>query len=147
MRKLPWRKAWQSTPVFLPGKSHGQRSLAGHCPWCRKQSDTTEVTENTRRGMHLGVLFFHLERAQTRKDRLNGLIVKQKVHIWLVGRRFGWGPSGPGGTVCWGGLWHRPQRLAEPSRLPQRWPRLKMYPTSHLVIPKGSGVLQELSLL
>ena len=95
--------------------------------------------------MHLGVLFFHLERAQTRKDRLNGLIVKQKVHIWLVGRRFGWGPSGPGGTVCWGGLWHRPQRLAERSRLPQRWPRLKMYPTSHLVIPKGSGVLQELA--
>ena len=100
VRKIPWSKGWQPTPVLLPGQSHGQRSLAGHCPWCRKQSDTTEVTENTRRGMHLGVLFFHLERAQTRKDRLNGLIVKQKVHIWLVGRRFGWGPSGPGGTVC-----------------------------------------------
>ena len=31
--KIPWRRAWQPTPVFLPGKSHGQRSLAGYSPW------------------------------------------------------------------------------------------------------------------
>ena len=31
-RKVPWRKAWQPTPVFLPGDSHGQRSLAGYSP-------------------------------------------------------------------------------------------------------------------
>ena len=31
--KIPWRKAWQSTAVFLPGKSHGQRSLVGYSPW------------------------------------------------------------------------------------------------------------------
>ena len=30
--KIPWRRAWQSTPVFLPGEPHGQRSLAGYCP-------------------------------------------------------------------------------------------------------------------
>ena len=30
--KIPWRRAWQPTPVFLPGKSHGQRSLAGYSP-------------------------------------------------------------------------------------------------------------------
>ena len=35
----------QPTPVFWPGKSHGQRSLAGYSPWDRKESDTTEVTE------------------------------------------------------------------------------------------------------
>ena len=29
IRKIPWRRAWQPTPVFVPGKSHGQRSLAG----------------------------------------------------------------------------------------------------------------------
>jgi len=28
--KIPWRRAWQPTPVFLPGKSHGQKSLVGH---------------------------------------------------------------------------------------------------------------------
>ena len=32
-RKIPWRRKWQTTPVFLPGKSHGQRSLAGYGPW------------------------------------------------------------------------------------------------------------------
>ena len=35
-------RKWQPTPVFLPGESHGQRSLAGYCPWGRKESGTTE---------------------------------------------------------------------------------------------------------
>ena len=35
--KIPWRRKWQPTPVFLPGKSHGQRSLAGYSPWgCKR---------------------------------------------------------------------------------------------------------------
>jgi len=38
--KIPWRKEWQPNPVFLPGKSHGQRSLAGCSPWGCKESDT-----------------------------------------------------------------------------------------------------------
>ena len=38
----PWRRKWQSTPVFLPGESHGQRSLVGYSPWGRKESDMTE---------------------------------------------------------------------------------------------------------
>ena len=42
--KIPWRRAWQPTPVFLPGESHGQQSLAGSSPWGREESDTTEVT-------------------------------------------------------------------------------------------------------
>ena len=40
--KIPWRRKWQSTPVLLPGKSHGWRSLAGYCPWGLKELDTTE---------------------------------------------------------------------------------------------------------
>ena len=39
---LPWRRTWQPTPVLLPGKSHGQRSLVGYSPWGHKESDTTE---------------------------------------------------------------------------------------------------------
>ena len=35
-------KGWQPTPVFLPGKLHGQRSLVGYSPWSHKESDTTE---------------------------------------------------------------------------------------------------------
>ena len=40
--KIPWRRKWQSTPVLLPGKSHGQRSLVGYSPQGRKELDTTE---------------------------------------------------------------------------------------------------------
>ena len=40
--KIPWRRAWQPTPVFLPGESRGQRSLAGYSPWGQKELDTTE---------------------------------------------------------------------------------------------------------
>ena len=36
------RRQWHPTPVLLPGKSHGQRSLVGYSPWGRKESDTTE---------------------------------------------------------------------------------------------------------
>ena len=42
--KIPWRRKCQPTPVFLPGKSQGQRSLAGYSPWGHKVSDTTEYT-------------------------------------------------------------------------------------------------------
>ena len=40
--KIPWRRAWQPTLVFLPGESHGQRSQAGYSPWGHKELDTTE---------------------------------------------------------------------------------------------------------
>ena len=42
--KIPWRKARQPTAVFLPGESHGQRSLAGYSPRGHKELDRTEVT-------------------------------------------------------------------------------------------------------
>ena len=40
--KIPWRRKWQPTLVFLPGEPHGQRSLVGYSPWGLKESDTTE---------------------------------------------------------------------------------------------------------
>ena len=40
--KIPWRRKRQPAPVLLPGKSHGQRSLAGYSPWGRQESGTTE---------------------------------------------------------------------------------------------------------
>ena len=42
--KTPWRRKWQPTPLFLPGKVHGQRNLVGCSPWGHKESDTTEHT-------------------------------------------------------------------------------------------------------
>ena len=41
-----WRRKWKLTPVFLPGESHGQRSLAGNGPQGRRESDMTEVTKH-----------------------------------------------------------------------------------------------------
>ena len=38
----PWRREWEPTPVFLPGESHGQRSVVGCIPWGRKGQDMTK---------------------------------------------------------------------------------------------------------
>ena len=46
VRKIPQRKAWQLSPVFLPGETHGQKSLAGYSPQGHKESDKTEATEH-----------------------------------------------------------------------------------------------------
>ena len=42
VRKIPWRRDWQSTSVFLPGKFHGKKSLVGYIPGSHKELDTTE---------------------------------------------------------------------------------------------------------
>ena len=47
----PWRKAWQPTPVFLPGESHGQRSLAGYSLWGHEELDTTERLSTAQKEM------------------------------------------------------------------------------------------------
>ena len=45
LRKIPWRRKWQPTPVFLPGESHGQRSLAGYSPWgCKNRTQLSDET-------------------------------------------------------------------------------------------------------
>ena len=40
--KIPWRREWQPTPIFLPGEFHEQRSLEGYSPWGHRKSDMTE---------------------------------------------------------------------------------------------------------
>ena len=44
VRKIPWRRAWQPTPVSLPGQFHGQGSLVGYSPWGCEESDRTKAT-------------------------------------------------------------------------------------------------------
>ena len=46
--KIPWRRNWQPTTVFLPGKSHGQRSLTGYSPWSCSESDRTQQLNNNK---------------------------------------------------------------------------------------------------
>ena len=42
VRNIPWQREWLTTPVFLPGKYHGQGNLVGYSPWGHKESGTTE---------------------------------------------------------------------------------------------------------
>ena len=44
VREIPWRRAWQPILMFLPGESHGQRSLMGYSSWGHKESDMTKGT-------------------------------------------------------------------------------------------------------
>ena len=62
--KIPWRRKWQSTPVFLPGESHGQRSLASYSPWGRKESDMTEQLTHTQREMSTPIVYWALTVSQ-----------------------------------------------------------------------------------
>ena len=47
VRKIPWRREWQPTPLFLPEESHGQRSLVGYNPRGRIELDMTEQLRHT----------------------------------------------------------------------------------------------------
>ena len=51
--RIPWRKAWQPTPEFLPGESHRQRSLVGYSPWGHTESGTTWYAHIIRALPHL----------------------------------------------------------------------------------------------
>ena len=95
----PLEKEMQPTPVLLPGKSHGRRSLVGYSPWGGKESDTTEQR--------------HFQVAQWVR---NPLTMQETGNINLIpswGRSPGGGHGNPPSIVAWrnprtgepGGLW------------------------------------------
>ena len=120
--KILWRREWQPTPIFLPGKSHGQRSLVGYSPWGRKESDTTQwVSATTHIHTHTYILLVpFLWRTLTHtatKGKPSALgnslrapeeeeaICKETKHNWgqVGGRRGrGWGEERKGGRKQWG---------------------------------------------
>ena len=51
--KISWRRKWHPTPVFLFGKSHGQRSLVGYSPWGHKESEMTEYSNSNNNKSYL----------------------------------------------------------------------------------------------
>ena len=57
------KRKWQPTPVLLPGKLHGQRSLAGYSPWGRKESDTTEQLTHTHQLMNPSFLIHRISQS------------------------------------------------------------------------------------
>ena len=73
VRKTPWRSKWQPTPVFLPGESHGQRSLAGYSSWGRKELDMTEHMSHT-----------HREKLKDYKYNWTNVCAKQLQSCWSL---------------------------------------------------------------
>ena len=70
--KTPWRRKWQPTPVFLPGKFRGQRSLVGYSPRGHKESDMTER------------LHFHFLLFCTRQDKTLEVKIKTQMRKRLT---------------------------------------------------------------
>ena len=72
--KIPWRRKWQFTQIFFPGKSHGQRSLAGYSPWgCREQDTIQQLSTQEKTREELDV------------NDLMGLYPRQiKLHLALL---------------------------------------------------------------
>ena len=73
--KIPWRRAWQPTPVVLPGESHEQRSLVGYSPWGCKELGVAEHTYDLRH-----VLTYQSLRIKKKMQSLQNCRVSQK---WL----------------------------------------------------------------
>ena len=102
---MHWRRKWQATPIFLPGKSHGQRSLVGCSPWGRKESDTTEwlhfhfsfscigegngnplqcsCLENPRGGRAWWAAVYGVAQSRTRLKRLSSSSSKGYTILWI----------------------------------------------------------------
>ena len=71
--KIPWRRKWQPTPIFLPRESHEQRSWAGYSPWGRKELDTTKW-------LTFSLLHFYNECLDVRKVKL--CTINYTLCIW-----------------------------------------------------------------
>ena len=85
--KIPWRRKWQPTPVFLPGESHGQRSLVGYILWGHKESDTTERLTHTIKSLTEGHLSFTVilsDWNETLDSKfLLGICIESTFPLWL----------------------------------------------------------------
>ena len=83
VRKIPWRRAWQPTLVFLPRESRGQRGLVGCGLWGGKESKTTEVTEHA----HTGTVKHTLLPTGIFSEEKQLMIMKK----WTMTTTAGWG--------------------------------------------------------
>ena len=88
--RLPWRRKWLPTPVFLAGKSHGQRSLMGYNPWGCKKSDMTEHT------IYIDYHYCHNNQFLT----VNGGAGRATQQMLCVSWCPSWG-SGPTHPIAW----------------------------------------------
>ena len=81
VRKIPWRRSLQPTPVFLPGEFHGQRSLVGYSPWGHKELDTTE--QPTQQYIYVYVyIYMH---THTHTHTLFSILFRIMIHCGRLG--------------------------------------------------------------
>ena len=113
VRKILWRGKWQPTPVLLPGKSHGRRSMIGYSPWGRRESDKIEWLHFTLHGatlMHLTIKQWHAKRVQpkllhqkAKRLALGGTCITSIKDVWKP--KFfdqqGWGNNGSFTVWLW----------------------------------------------
>ena len=91
--KIPWRRKWQPTPVFLPGKSHGGRKLADFSPWGLREFDIDSTHTHTHTHTHTGILFrlkkwnpiicSSMDESWRNYAMWNKLVTEGKSTIWL----------------------------------------------------------------
>ena len=94
--QILWRREWQPTPVFLSGKSHGQRSLVSYSPWGRKESDMTERLNNNNRHLGNGVEWAAVSELQSFWPWVSqmgmwcvlGMHFRKKTMRWIDGAGF-----------------------------------------------------------
>ena len=79
--KIPWRREWQPTPAFLPGKRHGRRNLEGYSPGGRKESDMTSL------------LYFFMRCCLSQRENLLAGSGEQGFPVSLRRKRHTLGPS------------------------------------------------------
>ena len=73
--KITWSRKRQPTPVFLSGKSHGQRSLAGYGPWGHKESNATEHTH-----IYMNESYKHVKEIKSTEKKYDFFNIKLKTH-------------------------------------------------------------------
>ena len=61
VRKIPWRRKWQPTAVFLPGEFHGERSLAGYSSWGHKELDMSAIIDVIKTASVAAAVLLHEE--------------------------------------------------------------------------------------
>ena len=93
--KMPWRREWQTTPIFLPGQVHGQRSLVGYSLWGLKESDMTEwltpllsLSSSQTIEKYCDVILL----ASITRTRFRWSSTSLRYRIWLQWRRPGFDP-------------------------------------------------------
>ena len=102
VRKIPWRRAWQPTPVFLPGELHGQRSQVGYSAWGCKELDTTEATQHAGMGFPGGTMVKNLPtNAEDTRDVGSTPGSRKWLPTQVLSGKFPWAEE-PGGLQSMG---------------------------------------------